>query len=309
MNSLIDGRFRLDRKIGTGSFADVHLGKTIFGEKFAIKIESVKAKKPRLLWESKVYKMLAGSPCIPRVHWYGTQGGFNVLVLDLEGQSLEDRFIYCSRQFELKTICMLADQMIQRVEYVHNKNLMHCDITPENFVLGLGKRSNVVSLLDFGLTRRYRDPNTQRHIPLTQGNRLLGSARYASVNVHDGCEHSRRDDMESLGYVLMYFCHGALPWQGLRAGTKQERIERVVEKKEAQCLDGLCKEYPSQFATYLRYCRSLQFEDRPDYWYLRRLFRDRLAQEGYKHDFIFDWKVQNYEDPNEKKQSGTPHPV
>ncbi|KAK8564942.1 hypothetical protein V6N12_058518 [Hibiscus sabdariffa] len=123
---------------------------------------------------------------------------------------------------------------------------------------------------------------------------LTGTARYASVNTHLGVEQSRRDDLESLGYVLMYFLRGSLPWQGLKAGTKKQKYEKISEKKMLTPIEVLCKSYPSEFVSYFHYCRSLRFEDKPDYSYLKRLFRDLFIREGYRFDYVYDWTILKY---------------
>lgn len=139
--------------------------------------------------------------------------------------------------------------------------------------------------------KKYRDPKTHQHIPYNEHKNLTGTARYASINTHLGIEQSRRDDLESLGFVLMYFNRGSLPWQGLRARTKREKYERIREKKMSTPIDLLTKGYPVEFAQYLRYCRQLRFDDKPDYDYLRRLFKELFYRSGYKMDKKFDWTV------------------
>ncbi len=258
-------------------------------------METIKSKHPQLIYEAKIYKLLAGAQGIPNVYWYGVEGDYNVLVIDLLGPSLEDLFTFCSRKFSLKSVLMLADQMLQRVEYVHQRYFIHRDIKPDNFLIGLGKKANWVYIIDFGLAKRYRDPRTQQHIPYKENKNLTGTARYASVNTHLGIEQSRRDDLEALGYVLMYFNRGQLPWQGLRALNKKEKYEKIMEKKMSTSLETLCKGFPAEFVNYLNYCRSLRFEDKPDYPYLRRSLKDLFFREGYQYDGIFDWTVLNYQ--------------
>merc|ERR1711924_539988 len=266
----------------------------------AIKLESIKSKHPQLLYESKLYKILAGGVGVPNVHWYGVEGDYNVMVIDLLGPSLEDLFSFCNRKLSLKTVLMLADQMVNRVEYVHAKNFIHRDIKPDNFLIGLGKKANQVHIIDFGLAKKYRDPKTQQHIPYREGKNLTGTARYASVNTHLGIEQSRRDDLEAVGYVLMYFNRGSLPWQGLKGNSKKEKYDRIMEKKMSTPVEVLCKHFPSEFVTYLNYCRSLRFEDRPDYAYLRRFLKDLFFRENYQYDFIFDWTILNYSSDTDK---------
>jgi len=141
------------------------------------------------------------------------------------------------------------------------------------------------------LAKKYRDARSHQHIPYRENKNLTGTARYASINTHLGIEQSRRDDMESLGYILMYFVTGTLPWQGLRAATKQQKYERISEKKMATPIDVLCKGAPCEFATYLNYCRSLRFEEKPDYSYLRQLFRNLFHKQGFTYDYVFDWNI------------------
>jgi len=296
MELRVGGKFRLGRKIGAGSFGDIYMGTNVqTGDEVAIKLESIKSKHPQLLYESKLYKILAGGIGVPNVHWYGVEGDYNVMVIDLLGPSLEDLFSFCNRKFGLKTVLMLADQMVNRVEYVHAKNFIHRDIKPDNFLIGLGKKANQVHVIDFGLAKKYRDSKAQQHIAYREGKNLTGTARYASINTHLGIEQSRRDDLEAVGYVLMYFSRGSLPWQGLKANSKKEKYEKIKEKKMSTPIEELCKHFPSEFVTYLNYCRSLRFEDRPDYAHLRRLLKDLFLREGYQYDFVFDWTILNYE--------------
>ncbi|XP_059639082.1 casein kinase 1-like protein 2 isoform X2 [Cornus florida] len=215
--------------------------------------------------------------------------------MDLLGPSLEDLFNFCSRKLSLKTVLMLADQMINRVEFVHSKSFLHRDIKPDNFLMGLGRRANQVYIIDFGLAKKYRDSSTHQHIPYRENKNLTGTARYASMNTHLGIEQSRRDDLESLGYVLMYFLRGSLPWQGLKAGNKKQKYEKISEKKVSTSIEALCRGYPTEFASYFHYCRSLRFDNKPDYAYLKRIFRDLFIREGFQFDYVFDWTILKYQ--------------
>ncbi|KAL8102604.1 hypothetical protein AgCh_027211 [Apium graveolens] len=296
MEPRVGNKFRLGRKIGSGSFGEIYLGTNIqTNEEVAIKLENIKTKHPQLLYESKLYRILQGGTGIPNVRWFGVEGDYNVLVMDLLGPSLEDLFNFCNRKLSLKTVLMLADQMINRVEFVHTKSFLHRDIKPDNFLMGLGRRANQVYVIDFGLAKKFRDSSTHQHIPYRENKNLTGTARYASMNTHLGIEQSRRDDLESLGYVLMYFIRGSLPWQGLKAGNKKQKYEKISEKKVSTSIESLCRGYPTEFASYFHYCRSLRFEDKPDYAYLKRIFRELFIREGFQFDYVFDWTILKYQ--------------
>lgn len=296
-------KFRVGHKIGSGSFGEIHLGTDVLtNEEVAIKLENVKTKHPQLLYESKLYRILQGGTGVPNVKWFGVDGDYNVLVMDLLGPSLEDLFNFCSRRLSLKTVLMLADQMLNRIEYVHSKSFIHRDLKPDNFLMGLGRRANQVYIIDFGLAKKYRDTSTHQHIPYKENKNLTGTARYASTNTHIGIEQSRRDDLISLGYVLMYFLRGSLPWQGLKAGTKKQKYEKISEKKLSTPLEALCRGYPGEFAGYFQYCCSLQFDAKPDYSYLKRLFRELFIREGFQFDYVFDWTILKYQ----QSHSGVP---
>ncbi|GLU03658.1 hypothetical protein SLE2022_208460 [Rubroshorea leprosula] len=295
MEHVIGGKFKLGRKIGSGSFGELYLGVNLqTGEEVAVKLEPVKTRHPQLHYESKLYMLLQGGTGIPHLKWFGVEGDYNGMVIDLLGPSLEDLFNYCNRKFSLKTVLMLADQLINRVEYMHSRGFLHRDIKPDNFLMGLGRKANQVYIIDYGLAKKYRDLQTHKHIPYRENKNLTGTARYASVNTHLGIEQSRRDDLESLGYVLMYFLRGSLPWQGLKAGTKKQKYDKISEKKVSTPIEVLCKSYPTEFVSYFHYCRALRFEDKPDYSYLKRLFRDLFIREGYQFDYVFDWTVLKY---------------
>ncbi|XP_002749025.1 casein kinase I [Callithrix jacchus] len=289
---IVGGKYKLVRKIGSGSFGDVYLGiATSNGEEVAVKLESQKAKHPQLLYESRLYTILQGGTGIPHMHWYGQEKDSNVLVMDLLGPSLEDLFNFCSRRFTMKTVLMLADQMISRIEYVHTMSFLHRDIKPDNFLMGTGRHCNKLFLIDFGLAKRYRDNRTRQHIPYREDKHLIGTVRYASINAHLGIEQSRRDDMESLGYVFMYFNRTNLPWQGLKAMTKKQKYDKISEKKMSTPVEVLCKGFPAEFAMYLNYCRGLRFEEVPDYTYLRQLFRILFRTLNHQYDYTFDWMM------------------
>ncbi|KAK6466068.1 hypothetical protein DFJ63DRAFT_282711 [Scheffersomyces coipomensis] len=303
MDLRVGKKYRIGRKIGSGSFGDIYLGTNIIsGEEVAIKLENIKAKHPQLEYEAKVYKALSGGVGIPFVRWYGTECDYNAMVIDLLGPSLEDLFNYCNRKFSYKTVLLLADQLICRIEYIHARCFIHRDIKPDNFLMGIGRRGSQVNVIDFGLAKKYRDPRTHLHIPYRENKNLTGTARYASVNTHLGIEQSRRDDLESLGYVLIYFCRGSLPWQGLKAATKRQKYDRIMEKKMTTPNNILTKGLPNEFLEYMNYIKTLRFDDKPDYPYLRKLFRDLFKRENYRYDYVFDWTLYKFQQEKQRQQ-------
>ncbi|XP_055594892.1 casein kinase I-like [Uranotaenia lowii] len=311
MELRVGNKYRLGRKIGSGSFGDIYLGTNIStGEEVAIKLECIKTKHPQLHIESKFYRMLQGAIGIPTIKWCGSEGDYNVMVMELLGPSLEDLFNFCSRRFTLKTVLLLADQMISRIDFIHSRSFIHRDIKPDNFLMGLGKKGNLVYIIDFGLAKKYKDSKTMAHIPYRENKNLTGTARYASINTHLGIEQSRRDDLESLGYVLMYFNLGTLPWQGLKAANKRQKYERISEKKLSTPIEELCKGFPPEFASYLSYCRQIDFTQRPDYGYLRKVLRTLFARQGYTYDYVFDWNMlkfggsSRHNNTNERNKTG-----
>ncbi|KAG1798680.1 kinase-like domain-containing protein [Suillus variegatus] len=236
--------------------SDIYLGINIIsGEEVTIKLKSVKAKHPQLEYESKVYKTLADGVSIPFVRWFSTECDYNAMVLDLLGPSLEDLFNFCKHKFTLKTVLLLADQLISCIEYIHSRNFIHRDIKPDNFLMGIGKRGNQVNVIDFGLAKKFRDPKTHLHIPYRENKNLTGAARYTSINMHLGVEQAHHDDLESLAYILMYFLDSRLQ-------LKSRRYDRIMEKKMTTPIDILCHDYPNEFGIFLNYTRTLRFDDK-----------------------------------------------
>lgn len=292
MDLIVGGKYQLIRKIGSGSFGEIYLGINVTnGDEVAVKLESSKARHPQLIYEARVYKVLQGGMGIPHIKWYGSEKEYNILIIDLLGPSLEDLFTFCTRRFTMKTVLMLADQMLARIEFVHSKLFLHRDIKPDNFLMGIGRHCNKIFLIDYGLAKKYKETRTLQHIPYREDKNLTGTARYASLNAHLGIEQSRRDDLESLGYVLMYFNRGALPWQGLKANTKRQKYEKISEKKMCTPIETLCKNFPSEFTMYFNYCKGLRFQEQPDYMYLRQLFRILFRTLNHIFDYVFDWTV------------------
>ncbi|KIK62472.1 hypothetical protein GYMLUDRAFT_164614 [Collybiopsis luxurians FD-317 M1] len=295
-NGIVGSHYRVGKKIGEGSFGVVFEGtKMLSNTPVAIKFEPRKSDAPQLRDEFRSYRTLNGTPGVPQVHHFGQEGLHNVLVIDLLGPNLEDLFDMCGRKFTIKTVCMAAKQMVTRVQAIHEKSLIYRDIKPDNFLIGVpgSKNANTIYIIDFGMAKHYRDPKTKVHIPYRERKSLSGTARYMSINTHLGREQSRRDDLESLGHVFMYFLRGGLPWQGLRAATNKQKYEKIGEKKQTTPISELCDGFPEEFAIYMNYVRKLGFEETPDYDFLRELFTKVLKTLDEEDDGVYDWMLLN----------------
>jgi casein kinase 1 len=316
---IIGGRYHLRRRIGAGSFGEIYSAEDIrTHRRVAVKFESCRCRAPQLAYEAKLYGIFSGGIGVPRLHWYGTEDTHNIMVIDLLGKSLEDHFINCCHRLSLKTVLMLADQMIACVEYLHSKSFIHRDIKPDNFVMGIGPQANQVFIIDYGLSKKYQDQHTHVHIPYVEGKSLTGTARYASVGALRGVEQSRRDDLESLGFVWLYLLRGSLPWMGLHIRDQGKKYEKICEAKNRTSFNELCRGFPIEFVRYFETVRNLKFTETPDYAALRSAFRELFIRHGYAYDYKYDWNAQpppatpllsKREEPPVAQPLESPHPV
>lgn len=315
---VIHSNYILLKKIGKGAFGKVFIGWNIRDQiEVAIKIETINHNqvevelivlKSILIDEDMKYQDYSGMSQInqnkvlgiPRLYGYGKlQSGNSYLISECLGPNLMDLFNYCGKKFTLLTVCLLAIQILNRIEVLHSKGFIHRDIKPENFSIGMGNDSNVIYLIDYGLAKQYRDSKSKQHIQYKEGKTLKGTARYVSINTHLGVEQSRRDDLESIGYLLLFFLKGSLPWQGIKGGVQQ--YEKIYEKKIEITIEALCKDLPNEIYEYFKYVKNLMFDDKPDYKILRSLFLNiidkliskfKINENMIRFDWVFDNQTQ-----------------
>ena len=294
IKDLIADNFVMLSLIGKGAFGEILLSFSMRDNmEVAVKKEVKKfGKVPQLRTEAKIYQSLlsiqpqdiSGSKAlsqeeiqgVPKFYGMGEIVDYYYLIMEFLGPNLVELLNYCkTKKFTISTVCLIAMQVINRIENIHKHNFIHRDIKPENFLIGSHQKSNVIYLIDFGLSKRYKNPKNHQHIPYREGRPLTGTARYVSISTHLGIEQSRRDDLESIGYVFVYFLKGTLPWQGLKNGG--DKYQRIMEKKLQIPTEMLCHGLPEEFALFINYSKSLRFEDRPDYDYIRGLFLKLLV--------------------------------
>ena len=296
VGQIVNGTFRVARKLGKGTFGVVYLGNhVVTGQVVAIKSES-RDKRYMLTHECEIYRDLLQAPCpplVPNIYWYGYVGDVRVMVMQNLGNTLDYLLQHkCGGRFSLKTTLMLGLQMLDSIRNLHSAYYIHRDLKPENFLMGtISGGTNTrghVYLIDFGLAKRYKSPD-HIHIKERNDKKLVGTARYASANSHNGLELSRRDDLESLAYILIYFLKGTLPWQGLPVASREAKYKAIGDCKSQITPEALTEGLPIQFGQFLRCIRALGFKEKPPYDYLRGLLSNLFRDLRYQYDYQFDW--------------------
>ena len=282
--------FKSTDRLGGGSFGQIFKGINLkTKEEVAIKIESKNIETPQLLHESKILKILKDNEGFPKVYLITPLDDVLIMVMELLGDNLQKLLKNNPEQkFTLKTTLMIGIQILKRIKTLHENNYIHRDIKPENFCIGLKKMKNIIYMIDYGLTRKYCDSH-KKHIPYKEGKNLTGTALYASIYTHKGIEQSRRDDLESLGYMMIYFCKGGLPWMNAKANNKAGKYRKIMEKKIEMKPEILCEGLFDEFREYFKYVRELQFTEEPNYEFLLGLLNNAMKKNKIKNDFKFDW--------------------
>ena len=291
INKLIFSKYLIRKKIGKGSFGIVYQGvNTSTNEKIALKVEKREKNQAGTLENEAMRLVYLQGEGIPKVYCYGNNQSHNLLVEELLGKSLEDIFNSYGKPFSLKTVCVLGIEMVKRIQSIHQKYYIHRDIKPDNFMTGRGENEKNIYIIDFGLAKKYYSVSKAQHIKFCTGKHLIGTARYCARNAHRGYEQGRRDDLESIGYVLMYFLLGVLPWQGLKIKKNEDQFEKIAEKKYSTPFEDLCEGQPDEFLLFFKYIDGLRFEDQPNYVYLIGLFQNMIDKYCRECFYDFDWK-------------------
>ena len=289
LNTVFFNKYRLVEKLGEGTFGMIFKCESSDGL-CAFKFEKKRPNKRSLLkLESDIMIELKG-PGIPRIISYIEEGDYNIMIMELLGKSLESLLKASpEKKLSLKTVCLLGIEMLKILKYIHDRHYIHRDIKPDNFSIGYSNPSKLY-LLDFGLAKKYRSSKTLEQKKMMKNKKLTGTARYASINALKGYDQSRRDDLESIGYVLAYLLRGNLPWQGIVVKTKEEKYAKILYKKQYFTPEQLLIGYPSELVNYIKYCRLLEYEQEPDYNYLTGLLINIIKNELKEEiDYKYDW--------------------
>ena len=287
-SKLIFGKYSIKYLISKGSFGEVYLGTNVLNNKdYAIKMERTSKGESLLKEEAYVLLFLKG-PGLPNVITFGISGRYHILIENLLGKSIYNIWLEKEKKFNIKDTCMFAIQALERVEYVHSKNYLHRDIKPANFLVGNPDQSQIY-LIDFGNARKYRSSRTGKHLPFSRNYKIYGTTIFLSLNVLKGIEQTRKDELESLGLVIIYLYKGYLPWSNYKFKDIFQALEKIKAIKENLSMKQLCHGLPIEMFEYMNYIKNMNFEDTPDYRYLQSLFLNILKKIGEKNDLFFSW--------------------
>lgn len=287
-SKLIFGKYSIKYLISKGSFGEVYLGTNVLNNKdYAIKMERTSKGESLLKEEAYVLLFLKG-PGLPTVITFGISGRYHILIENLLGKSIYNIWLEKEKKFNIKDTCMFAIQALERVEYVHSKNYLHRDIKPANFLVGNPDQSQIY-LIDFGNARKYRSSRTGKHLPFSRNYKIYGTTIFLSLNVLKGIEQTRKDELESLGLVIIYLYKGYLPWSNYKFKDIFQALEKIKAIKENLSMKQLCHGLPIEMFQYMNYIKNMNFEDTPDYRYLQSLFLNILKKIGEKNDLFFSW--------------------
>lgn len=284
------GKYELEQIIGRGRFGRVYKGiNTKTGEFVAVKLED-KRQESKLLEEAETIKEIRKNCTgVPEIYKTGNSSKWNYMIMSYLGPNLEELFIYCKKSFSLKTSILLSLQIFNIIKGVHESGIIHRDIKPDNFVIGFGESHNKIYLIDFGLSTWYIDKTTMQHNKYEHKHQFTGSFRYSSINNHKGIQQSRRDDLESISYMMIYFYKGKLPWQNIPAKDKRDKLKKTYDKKKDTKLDELCEGCPKEFKQIIKYIRKLGYKETPDYSFIKYMLNKVRKRNKILNDRKYDW--------------------
>ena len=282
----------LNRKIGNGSFGVIYKClNTKTKEIYACKIESINELNPQLYHENKIMNLMKNCTGFPTSYEFCSTNQDKIIIMDYLGPNLDIIMNKLpKKKFSLKTSLMIMIQCLERLKDLHDKKIIHRDIKPENFLIGRKNKERTIYLIDFGLSKKYINDNNI-HITMKTDRNIIGTVRYISMNTHQGLEQSRRDDLESLFYIIIYFIKGELPWQGVKYKNKSEKYNKIYEIKQKSTEKGgeLCYSLLPEFQTILDYIIDLKFTEKPNYSMIKKILELMLAKLNYFNDLQFDW--------------------
>ena len=286
---LIFKKYRPLKKIAKGAFSLIFCGINIYtNEKVAIKIEKRKILHKYLESECFLLFSLKGIG-IPKVFSFGHNKEYDILIMPLLGKSIQNLYISKNKNLEFKDICLMGIQIIERIQWVHSQKIIHRDIKPDNFLIGLND-PNIIYLIDFGLSKKYRSSQTGKHIKYAEIKKFTGTVLYASANALNFREKSRRADLDSIGYMIIHLIKGSLPWMGIKVGNKKDNYLKLSQIKKKIKPEKLCEHLPVELIDYMKYVKNLQFEENPDYGYLKFLFEKMIKKQGLEiENLYFSW--------------------
>ena len=291
INKIFLSKYMTVKKIGSGSFASVYKAES-GDETYAMKFEQ-RSNEYEYLEEEAIIMRYLKCPQIPVVKCFGKNMQYNIMVMELLGDSLEFNFAI-KKKFSVKTVAMIGYQILSILEFIHDKHIIHRDIKPDNLVMGLKEKNSILYLIDFGLAKKFRSSKTLMQYPYIRKKKMTGTARYASIHALEEMEQSRRDDLESTAYVLLYFLRGSLPWQGLKIKAKENRYKKILAKKKEITSEELCETFPEEFKYFVDYAKNLGYTENPDYEKLRNNFLILVKEKMCRNfDFIYDWTTKS----------------
>jgi serine/threonine protein kinase len=267
----VANKYKLIEPIGNGAFGYIYKALNIRnGQQVALKMEPLAAETKMLKNETKIYQYLNGQEGIPNVLWFGVDDKNYYMAIDLLGSSLQ-KIRENSKPFSLELAISIARVMVKRLECIHQRGLIHRDVKPDNFLFGQDEKTNVLYLIDFGFCKKYLLDDGITHIPLRENRNLVGTLNFVSVNIHDGCEPSRRDDLESVAYIFLYLTKENLDWSDYSIHTDYKNMNNKIRGEKMRVM--MDDQTPKIIKKYFEYCRGLKFDETPDYNYIFDLFK------------------------------------